>query len=269
MSKYLIFDAEYCTDGEGHALYQTAERFEPNGIERTRDRDPRTRERWVFKRPVCLSWLILEGSDGHLVPSHFETASMPEQDEGEMLVRFFEVLRSLPDNAPIVSWGGSASDVPQIRLAAMRHGMALPPRLQVPFRPGTRHGDGHIDLMTHMCGDAARVHLAEMSAAFRIPAKVTAAPEAVGEFVARGKWAKVKSVCENDVLSTAALLAHVLCNQTRVLSLFGALMSLARLGAEQTHRPYADAFKGWTHTLLRQETARCFEELLTSTNIDL
>jgi len=262
MNNYLVFDVEYATDGEGHALYQAAERFDPSGMERTRDNDPRTRERWVFKRPVCISWLVMEGTDGHLTPGILQTAGMPELDEAEMLARFFEALKELPDNVPLVSWGGSSSDEPQLRLAAMRHGMAVPPRLAVPLKPRLRHGDGHIDLMTHMCGDAARVHLAEMCAAFRIPAKVTAPPTAVGGFVACGKWSLVKSICENDVLSTAALLAHVVCNRTRALSLFGALMGLARLGAGRTHRPYADAFEGWVRTLLRQETERCMEELL-------
>ncbi|MBN8818380.1 MAG: hypothetical protein J0I80_06630 [Sphingomonas sp.] len=262
MNKYLVFDVEYATDNEGHALYQTAERFDPTGGERTRDNDPRTNARWVFKQPVCISWLIMEGADGHLTPGRLETASMPELNEAEMLTRFFVMLKTLPDNVPLVSWGGSASDEPQLRLAAMRHGMAVPTKLSVPLRPRLRHGEGHIDLMTHMCSDAARVHLAEICAAFRIPAKVTAPPEAVGGLIACGKWSLVKSICENDVLSTAALLAHVVCNRTRTLSLFGALMGLARLGAERKHRPYADAFQGWVNTLIRQETQRCFEDML-------
>jgi hypothetical protein len=144
----------------------------------------------------------------------------------------------------------------------MRHGIAVPHRLSVPLKPRLRHGDGHIDLMTHMCGDAARVHLAEMCAAFRIPSKVTAPPTAVGGFLACGKWSLVKTICENDVLSTAVLLAHVVCNRTRTLSPFGALMRRARLGAGHKHRPYADAFEGWINSLLRQETQRCMEELL-------
>ena len=259
---YFVFDAEYRTDLEGHALYQAAERFDPDGIERTRDNDPRTRERWVFKRPVCISWMILAEEDGQLRPARFETIGMPEIDEAEMLGRFLEAVRTLPAHVPLVTWGGSASDEPQLRLAALRHGLTLPPRLAVPFRARARHGDHHVDLMTHMCGDAARVHLAEMCAAFRIPAKVTAAPEAVGELVARGKWSLVKSVCENDVLSTAGLLLHVAHSHAGASSLFGALIALARFGAARDHRPYAEAFDGWANALLRQETAHCLEQLL-------
>lgn len=261
MNSFLVFDIEYSVDGEGHALYQAAERFDPDGIERTRDNDPRTCGRWVFKRPVCISWMTMEGADGHLTPSILHTASMPEMDEAELLTRFFQALNDLSSEVQLVTWGGSASDIPCLRLAAMRHGMAMPQQLNVPLQPRMRHGNGHIDLMTNLCGDAARVHLAEVCAAFRIPAKVTAAPDAVAGFVARGKWSLVKSVCENDVLSTAALLAHVVCTRTRTLNLFGALVAISQLGAGRTHRPYADAFHGWRNTLVRQETARCLDDL--------
>jgi hypothetical protein len=260
--KYFVFDAEYRTDLEGHALYQAAERFDPEGIERTRDDDPRIKGRWVFKRPVCISWMILAEEDGQLRPAQFETIGMPEMDEAEMMRRFLEAVRGLPAHVPLVSWGGSASDEPQLRLAALRHGLTLPSRLAVPFRARARHGDNHVDLMTHMCGDAARVHLAEICAAYRIPAKVTAAPEAVGGLVARGKWSLVKSVCENDVLSTAGVLLHVAHSHASASSLFGALISLARFGAKRTHRPYAEAFECWANVLVRQETAFCLEELL-------
>jgi hypothetical protein len=77
-------------------------------MERTRDNDPRARERWVFKRPVCISWLVMEGADGHLTPGSLQTAGMPEVDEAKMLTRFFEALKELPDNVSLVSWGGSS-----------------------------------------------------------------------------------------------------------------------------------------------------------------
>ena len=254
---YLIFDAEYRVDHEGHALYQAAERHDPDNAIHLRDNDPCVTPRWVFRRPVCISWLVLKQEERGLSVGRIETAGMPEMDEAEMLGHFFEAVRWLPRNTALVSWGGCTSDVPQLRLAAMRHDIALPEQLAMPFNARIRRPDDHIDLMTHMCGDATRQHMAETCASLRIPAKVTAAPGAVAAFIASGKWSMVKAICENDVLSTAALLAHVLCNRNDASSLFGALRALAMLGSEQVHRPYAEAFTSWASDLLREETARC------------
>ena len=64
MIRYFVYDAEYERDAEGHTIYQSAERFDPDGIERLRDKDPRIDPRWVFKRPVAISWLTMEEVNG-------------------------------------------------------------------------------------------------------------------------------------------------------------------------------------------------------------
>ena len=256
MIRYFVYDAEYERDAFGHATYQAAERFDPDGIERLRDKDPRIEPRWVFKRPVAISWLLLQEEDGKLSPASFRCVGLPEMTEVEMLGEFFSAVNALSSNVPIVTWGGSSSDEPQIRLAAMRHGLALPNRFRVPFEAGKRHGHGHVDLMTHLCGDAARVHLAEICASLRIPAKVVAAPTATAELITRGRWSQVKAVCEGDTLATAALLIQAISGQDISGKHFGPLLAIARLGAKQSHRPYAEAFQAWATELVRHKTAQ-------------
>ena len=262
MIRYFVYDAEYDRDAAGHATYQAAERFDPDGIERLRDKDPRIEPRWVFKRPVAISWLVLKEEDGKLSPEQFRSIGSPEMSEAELLGAFFSALNELPSNVPVVTWGGSSSDEPQIRLAALRLGLALPNRFQVPFLPGKRHGHGHVDLMTHMCGDAARVHLAEICASLRIPAKIVAAPTDTAGLISRGRWSQVKAVCEGDTLSTAALLIHAASGQGASGNLFGPLLAIARLGAKQTHRPYAEAFDAWANELVRLKSAQLISDLV-------
>ena len=120
MIRYFVYDAEYDRDAAGHATYQAAERFDPDGIERLRDKDPRIEPRWVFKRPVAISWLVLKEEDGKLSPEQFRSIGSPEMSEAELLGAFFSALNELPSNVPVVTWGGSSSDEPQIRLAALR-----------------------------------------------------------------------------------------------------------------------------------------------------
>lgn len=261
MIRYLVYDVEYDRDAYGHSLYQAAERFSSAEGPRLRDNDPRIQARWTFKWPVTISWVTLVEEDGRLLADSLQTLCCPEQTDGELLKRFFEAINALPANAQVVSWGGSCSDEPQLRLAAMRLGMSLPKRFVVPFQQGKRHGSGHVDLMNHLCGDAVRVHLAEYCAALRIPAKVTAAPIAVSDLVARGKWSLVKSICENDALSTAAVLIHADAVSSGSSMMFGSLQSLARLGARQKHRPYSEAFEAWAADLVRIERARLIYEL--------
>lgn len=261
MIRYFVYDAEYERDVAGHALYQSAECYDPQGIERVRDTDPRVSMRWVFKRPVAISWLTIMEENGKLVPGELCSVGQPELTEDELLSAFFKAISALPSNVQMVTWGGSASDEPQIRLAALRQGLAIPPRLLVPFEPGKRYGTGHVDLMFHLCGDGARVHLAEVCAALRVPAKTLAAPTATAGFIATRKWSMVKAICEHDTLSTAAVLLHTAAPRYRKDTLFGMLYRLARLGAAQQHRPYADTFAAWGCSLERAKSAQLVEEL--------
>lgn len=261
MIKYLVYDAEYDRDHAGHALYQAAERYDPEGIERIREHDPRVDMRWPLKRPVVISWMTIEEDGGRLVPGQLRSIGQPELSEADMLAQFFAAVSALPASVPLVTWGGSSSDEPQLRLAGMRLGLALPSRLLVPFQAGRRHGPHHVDLLSHLCGDAARVHLAEVCAALRVPAKVVAAPTATAGLIAQRKWSQVKGICENDVLSAAAVLLHAAAPRTSTDTLFGMLIRLARFGAGQQHRPYAEAFAAWGQELERAETNRLLDQL--------
>ena len=264
--KYVVFDVEYRRDLDGHALYRAAERYDDLGDVRLTAKDPRLDARWPFKRPVCISWLPMENKGAyHLEAGTLETIGEPEMSEREMLSAFLQMVWRLEDRTQLVSWGGASSDDVQLRAAAMRLGVALPPRLSVPMKPGQRHAPGSLDLMVHMCGDAARVHLAEICSAFRVPCKLTCAPTEIAGLIERRKWSDVKAACEGDVLATAAVLAHSLFAEQHGFSLFGALFGIARLGSGRDFRPYAETFAAWALELERAEAVSCIAELASLT----
>jgi hypothetical protein len=264
MTKFLVYDAEYSRDVAGHALYQQAERYEPTHGLKLPAKDPLISPRWPFRTVAAIAWLEIEvADDGQIFLGQFGAVCGQELTEAQMLQRFFKTVDQLPAHAMLVGWGTGSSDDIQIRLAATRCGVRLPQRMIVPLQPGKRYAAGQLDLMVHVGGDGARVHLAEYCAALRIPAKVVAAPTAVSGLIASGNWSLVQAVCEGDVLSTAAALLYQLpCHFDGARSL-GALLSLARLGAARMDRPYAGAFAAWQAELVRRESGRVVEALAT------
>ena len=108
-----------------------------------------------------------------------------------------------------MSWAGMLHDVPMLSLAAMRHGLTLP--------PGWRWmGFGGNDPARHL--DFARttnggfkmkpVHMAEILATLDIPAKISVPAFAVARMIYSGQWDAVQEACEGDVISTSLLLAR-------------------------------------------------------------
>lgn len=141
----------------------------------------------------------------------------------------------------LVSWGGAATDIPQLLLGAGMHGITLPECLQSFARPFDMRGRCHTDLMLAMGHGAARVHLAEVAAALDIPVKPVGAPTAVAGYIEAGKWSLVKATAEADVLTTGLVLAHYL--QLSTSSCAGSMCDrIASFAAKMTHRPFAVDF---------------------------
>ena len=250
----VVLDAELAYDHEAHGRYQASERFLPADAAHLSPRelrtDPRVMPRWPCHRITTLSWLVMtEAADG-LRPVRLETRGLPEQDEATVLKTFFADVERL-GRVQIVTWGGFHSDLPQILIGAIDAGLRLPPSLIGLLSPWQRGASGHLDLCGEMCGGAAPAHLAEVAARLGVPAKLTCRPDLVSQMMQQGKWSAVRSVCEGDVLTTAALLmrwCHLSGGTTSVLE---AARRLSTFVAEHcAHRPYAADWQRYADDLL-------------------
>jgi predicted PolB exonuclease-like 3'-5' exonuclease len=216
-------------------------------------KDPLINIRWPFRRPVAISWLILQKDDGGILsPVRLKTVGLPEYSEQQMLSEFFMDIASL-EQFMMVSWGGCFADIPRLLLAAMNQGMTLPASLHSFARPFDRKRP-HFDLMKAVSGGTDNVHLTEVAAAMEIPAKTLGVPTAVAGFIAAGKWSSVKAVCEGDVIATAFILLRYL-SLTSGASKFSTADRLASFAARQTHRPYAEVYAAHRDQLREQADA--------------
>lgn len=239
----VVLDAELAYDHEAHARYQAAERFLAADAAHLSPRelrtDPRVTPRWPCKRITTLSWLVMtEAADG-LRPVRLETRGLPEQDEAAVLKAFFADMEQL-GRVQLVTWGGFHCDLPQILIGAIDSGLRLPASLAGLLSPWRRDASGHVDLCTEVCGGAAPAHLAEVAARLGIPAKLTCRPDLVSQLMLQGKWSAIRSVCEGDVLTTAAILMRWRHLTGGTVSVLEATRRLTSFVAEHCgHRSYA------------------------------
>ena len=250
----VVLDAELAYDHEAHARYQMAERFLPVDAGHLSPRelrtDPRVTPRWPCHRITTLSWLVMTEAKDGLRPVRLETRGLPEQDEADALRAFFADMKHL-GHVRIVTWGGFHADLPQIMIGAMDAGLRLPPSLTGLQSPWRRDASGHLDLCGEICGGAAPAHLAEIAARLRIPAKLTCRPDLVSRLMQQGKWSAVRSVCEGDVLTTAALLVRWRHLSGGTASVLEATRRLTSFVAEHcAHRSYAADWRRYGDDLL-------------------
>ena len=212
---YIVLDVESAVaDEAGHRRYQAMERWSGNDDESRRgykrDEDPLKTPRWPFQTVFAVSVMVLfEHCQGSIDVSRFETFAAPDLDERGIMVAFYQLLGELPEGAEIVSWAGGWHDFPLIKIAALRHGLSLPPR----FRWMAWSGEGkanHIDLCRVLTGGSKMkpVHLAEYAASLNIPAKITAPPFAVAGFIMAGDFKSCQECVEVDVITTVLILAR-------------------------------------------------------------
>jgi hypothetical protein len=252
MKYTVILDCEFRYALDAHSRYQVSERFDPTCLDdyRNNARDPCVTPRWPLHEIVTMSWLILCEVDGNLTPIRLETRGLPETGEAEMVKAFLADLGRLGQDMVIITWGGFATDLPSILLAAMTHGLCLPPTMRGLTEPFNRPRSKHVDLMTEIVGGATRVHLAEIAARLRIPAKLTCRPDHVARLMERSKWSLVRSVCEGDVLTTFAVLTRHRRLTSDTAGCFAGDLQLCRFVKDNLeHRPYAQDFDAWRREL--------------------
>ena len=260
----VVLDAELAYDREAHARYLAAERFVPADVAHLSPQDlrtdPRVTPRWPCKRITALSWLVMTEAEDGLRPVRLETRGLPEQDEAAVLKVFLTDMEQL-GRIQIVTWGGFHNDLPQILVGAMDAGLRLPPNLARLQTPWARDASGHLDLCTEMSGGGARAHLAEVAARLRVPAKLTCRPDLVSRLMQQGKWSAVRSVCEGDVLTTAALLMRWRHLAGGTASVLEAMRRLTAFVANNcAHRSYASVWQQFGERILQDailaETAK-------------
>ena len=213
---WVIIDIESAvTDESGHRRYMAMERWVPTPgkpARRSYERsaDPLQTPRWPFQTIVAAAIMILvEHDDGNVDVASFTPLSAPELDEKGVMSGIIDALAAAPDGAELCSWAGMLHDVPLMSMACKRHGLTYPAGWRwLGF--GGNDPVRHLDLARTTTGGFKMkpIHLAEVLASLDIPAKITVPAFAVAPLINQKRWELVRSVVENDVISTALLLAH-------------------------------------------------------------
>ena len=130
--------------------------------------------------------------------------------ERELIERFFDGIdRYTPD---LVSWNGSAFDLPVLHYRALLHGVAAPRNWETgdeeqSFRYNnylSRFHWRHLDLMDVLSGfhNRARASLEDVAVLLSLPGKIGMHGSAVWAHYMGGDVAGIRSYCEIDVLNT-------------------------------------------------------------------
>ena len=213
---WIVLDLESAVlDEGGHKRYQAMERWtssddQPSRRGYKRSEDPLTTPRWVFQTITTASLMQLtESEEGGLSVVRFETLSAPELDERGVVAGVLKLLGEAPRGTELVTWGGAMHDIPLLAAACMRLGLTLP-RDWSWLALGGRNIRRHVDLAHLITGGLKMkpIHMAEVCAAYDIPAKMSVPAFAVARLIMAGEWVKVIEACECDVISTALLLAR-------------------------------------------------------------
>lgn len=130
--------------------------------------------------------------------------------ERELIERFFDGIdRYTPD---LVSWNGSAFDLPVLHYRSLLHGVAAPRYWEVgEEEPAFRYNNylnryhwRHLDLMDVLSGfhSRARAGLEDIAVLLGLPGKIGMRGSEVWEHFIGGDLAGIRNYCEIDVLNT-------------------------------------------------------------------
>jgi hypothetical protein len=155
-----------------------------------------------LQRIVAISAVL---NSGHT----FKVGSLcePESDEKTLIQRFFEIIqRTTPT---LISWNGSAFDLPVLHYRALLHGVPAPRYWEThgDFRFNNylnRYHERHTDLMDVLASyqPYAFASLNEISTLLGFPGKLGMTGEGVWEAYLQGRIEDIRHYCEVDVLNT-------------------------------------------------------------------
>ena len=121
-------------------------------------------------------------------------------DEGALVEQALDFIRRRPQHK-VLTFGGVGVDIPVVVLAAMRHGIALPPQLQGKYAPWDR---SHIDLGLLIKGAGKSwSHLSQVCLRLGIPQALIAAKAAPVRPTKSEQWEHLRHHVELDTLLLA------------------------------------------------------------------
>ena len=198
--KYTFVDTESWWDRDLHRAYQHL--------------DPATEHRRIGCRRIGVAAALDVEIDDEGRISVGAIASWTARDLGgerEVVTQLFDHLRQRDDRI-VVTYGGIATDVQILTLAAMQYGLRLPPQLiDQPGRKGPRQ---HCDLALMLKGGGRTFHhLSEVALRIGIPLKLLEDKKWVDAPASTAAWEQVRAHCEKDCVITACAMIAWRCAQ--------------------------------------------------------
>ena len=226
--KYTFIDTESWWDRDLHRAYQHL--------------DPATEHRRIGCRRIGVAAALDVEIDEEGRISVGAIASWSAHDLGgerEVVIQLFDHPRQRDDRV-VVTYGGIATDVQILTLAAMQYGLRLPPQLiDQPGRKGPRQ---HLDLALMLkSGGRTFHHLSEVALRIGIPLKLLEDKKWVDAPASTAAWEQVRAHCEKDCVITAYAMIAWRCAQGHdALRLEPGLLSLmGSVVRRKPDRPYA------------------------------
>lgn len=176
--------------------------------------DPKSDRRATAVKRVMAASVFEFSVDGEGRVSTGDIVSWTEfawGDEEALLHQLFDHLRAHSD-IPVLTFGGLATDIPVLVLAAMQYGLSLPPQLI--DQPGRKGPRPHLDLGLMIRGGGRTwSHLSQVLLRMGIPDELVAAKPGVSRPKLDAGWLALRDHVELDCLLLALAKIGWLCAQ--------------------------------------------------------
>jgi len=140
----------------------------------------------------------------------FWSLGSPDSDEYELLTRFFQGVEKY--RPTLVSWNGTAFDLPVMHYRLLRHGIQAPTYWEIGDNDNqfkwnnylNRYHYRHLDVMDLLASYTGRANakLDEVAQLLDLPGKMGIAGGDVWQYYLDGKITLIRDYCETDVLNT-------------------------------------------------------------------
>ncbi len=185
--------------------------------------------------------------------AHFKVWSLgtPQSPEAELIQRFFDGLERYTPT--LVSWNGSAFDLPVLHYRALLHGISAPRYWETgdedrDFRWNnylSRYHMRHTDLMDVLAAYQPRANapLDEIATLLGLPGKMGMSGAKVWEAYQAGEIEAIRDYCETDVLNTYLVYLRFELMRGRLQpESYQAECQRVREALRQERKPHLDAF---------------------------
>lgn len=183
---YIAFDLEFATD---EALFEMHRQIDPKS----------SRKAVAIKTVTAAAALeVTIGASGEIAIGTLASWTLADwPGEGALVEQALDFIRRRPQHR-VLSFGGVGVDIPVAVLAAMRHGIVLPPQLQAKHAPWDR---SHIDLGLLIKGAGKSwSHLSQVCLRLGLPPALIAAKAAPVRPTSPEQWEQLRHHVELDTL---------------------------------------------------------------------